>query len=110
MSGNAFKAYFIESLDKIINFEFNFDNVVMWTIFILVFFILLRFWDVKKSLSYCLVNALVLLASTKIENIFETKLAVPGEAFDPIAVRIVTVVALMLVGLYYGFIKTDSAY
>ena len=97
-------------LNNILNYQFTLSNPLFWVILFIFCLLLLRFWDLKKSFSFGFVLAIVLLATTKIESIAASKLTGAGEAYDPVVVRVLSVLAVCLIVLYYVFIKTDSAY
>ncbi len=93
--------------DDLAGYQFLVTNPLFWIMLVVFFLILLRFWDIKKSFSFCLVLALVLLATTKIEHMVESAITSSGGTFEPLAVRILSLVLVSLVVLYYVFIKTD---
>ena len=99
-----------QNLQKISQYQFTINNPVFWAILIVLALILTRFWDIKKSFSFSIAIGIVLLATTKIEHIVVAASTSANEFFDPIVIRILSVIAITLVVLYYIFIKTDSAY
>ena len=109
--GTAFdtlRAGFLYHLDSLKNFQFTPLNPVFWLFLLLLFLILLRFWLVKKSFSFCLIVAIVLLATTKLEDFLVNKLAKSVEIFDPKIIRLFPIVVISFVFLYYAFIKRNG--
>tara|TARA_B100000315_G_C14564723_1_gene582332 strand:- start:1085 stop:1417 length:333 start_codon:yes stop_codon:yes gene_type:complete len=104
--GDLFKHY----LNPLADFQFTLNNPVFWLLLFILFLCLLRFWDIKKSLSFCLVSGSILLAATKVEEIFGNTIKASGEPFDPLIVRLVAMIFIAIVVLYYCFIKTESGY
>jgi hypothetical protein len=61
-------------------------------------------------LSFGLALGAVLLATTKIETMAVQSAASGGPAFDLVIIRIISVIAVAVVILYYIFIKADSSF
>lgn len=99
--------YFNTNLASLRNFQFSPFNLVFWVFLIVVFLLLLKFWVAKKSFSFCLAIAIVLLGTTKLERLVSTAIVSHGETFDPLVFRIAAIFFIAVVWLYYGFIKSD---
>lgn len=97
-------------VEKISQYQFTVNNPIFWAILIVLALLLTRFWDIKKSFSFSITIGIILLATTKIEQAVVSASANAQEFFDPVVVRILSIVVIALVILYYVFIKTDSAY
>lgn len=93
-------------LDNLKNFQFSYNNPLFWVFLLLSSLVLLRFWRPRKSLSFCLILAIILLATTKIENI-TVALIEPGEVFDPVIIRVVSIIIIIFISIYYVFIRED---
>ena len=104
---DTLRASFLYHLDSLKNFQFTPLNPVFWMFLLLLFLILLRFWLPRKSFSFCLIVAIVLLATTKLEDFLVNKLTKSIEIFDPRIIRLLPIMAISLVFLYYSFIKID---
>jgi len=102
---DALKEALIPYLDSLKNFNFSFLNPLFWVFIFVLFLILLRFWQTKKSFSFCLTIAIILLATTKLEGLLADKLTTPTETFDPILIRVSSCFIITVVGLYYAVIK-----
>ena len=87
------------------NFHFSFSNPLFWGFLIVVFSILSRFWGAKKSFSFCLIIAVVLLATTKLQGFTINMTAAPIYAFIPLLIRIFSLFAIAIIVLYYTVIK-----
>ena len=100
--------YFKANFASLKNFQFSPFNPVFWLFFIIVFLLLLKFWAAKKSFSFCLAIAIVLLVTTKVEKLIGAAVISHGETFDPLVFRIAAIFFVAVVWLYYGFIKSDN--
>ena len=99
---------FLTHWGSICRFQFTVGNPVFWVGLCVLILLLSRFWDIKKSFSFGVVVGVVLLAATRIEFSLAATMEKAGEPFDPIVVRLLSVVVICLVVLYYVFIKSDS--
>lgn len=97
----VFKPY----LDELGRFHFSFTNPLFWVGILLLFFILLRFWNVKKAFSFSLITAAVFLAATVVEGYAIQKITTLGGEFDPLIVRIMLLVVVIFIACYYVFIR-----
>jgi hypothetical protein len=69
---------------------------------------LLKFWRIKKSFSFCSTVAIILLLETKVENYVVNFFKNGGEAFPGVTLRIMAIVMILAVLLYYSFVKGDD--
>lgn len=110
MDTDALGRVFAEHIEKIGQYQFTVANPIFWGMLLVLALILTRFWDIKKSFSFSVAVGIVLLLTTKIEHFIMEGLATTNEFFDPVIIRLLSVIAITLIILYYIFIKTDSAY
>ena len=99
------KAYFLSCLDSLKDFQFLASNALFWIFFVVLFFILIRFWEPKKAFSFCLVIALVLIAATQLETVIGNKFTGAGEEFDPLLIRVLSFFTVLIVVFYYTLIR-----
>jgi len=100
----SFLTYFYE----LAHFKFSVTNPVFWLFFLILLFVLLKSWKIKKAFSFCFVIALILLSVTRIEHYIMTFFRKGGELFDPLLIRISCVVLVLVIALYYFFIKGND--
>ncbi|MCK9615243.1 MAG: hypothetical protein M0R48_07050 [Candidatus Omnitrophica bacterium] len=100
----SFLAYFYE----LVHFNFSVTNPVFWLFFLILLFVLLKSWKIKKAFSFCFVIALILLSVTKIENYIMKLFRKSGESFDPLVTRISCIIFILVVALYYFFIAGND--
>ncbi len=95
---------YLNSLKK---FQFSYLNPLFWVFFLFLFLILLRFWRPKKSFSFCMLLAMVLLIDTKIEN-FIGSISQPQDGVEPAMIfRIIAGIILAFISIYYFLIRED---
>ncbi|MDP2922332.1 MAG: hypothetical protein Q8O30_01240 [Candidatus Omnitrophota bacterium] len=99
---------FSQHYKELLSFKFHLLNPVFWLFFLILFLITLRFWATRKAFSFCTIIAVILLACTKVESSIVSFFAHAGEKFDPFLIRIGFITILMLVLLYYFFIKGED--
>ena len=104
---NTFKKNISPCLDSLRNLNFSYLNPLFWIFLLLLFLILLKFWKAKKSFSFCLILAIILLATTKLENVTANIVAKFQGEFDPIIIRALSGIIIVFVSLYYFLIKED---
>ena len=92
-------------INSLKDFHFSFLNPVFWLLIIVLFLILLRFWQTKKAFSFSLLTAAILLASTQIEIYLQGKLTPITGQVDPFLIRLLTVFLIFVVLFYYALIK-----
>lgn len=99
-----FSTYFYE----LARFNFSITNPVFWLFFLALLLILLKSWKINKAFSFCFIIAAVLLSATKIENYIVEFFRENKEPFDPLLIRISCVALILIISLYYFFIKTGN--
>ena len=99
------RAIFVPYLDSLKNFHFTFLNPLFWAFLLVLLLILLRFWEIKKSFSFCLIIAVILLGTTKLEDFVVDTLAISGESLVPFLIRVLSLFAVAIVFLYCAVIK-----
>lgn len=87
------------------NFQFSVFNPLFWVSLLALFLILLKSWDIKKSLGFCGVLAILLLATSKAESLIADFVIRSGGTFDPFLVRTISMIILAFISVYYIFIK-----
>lgn len=88
-------------------FQFNYYNPLFWAMLVLVFFVAVNFWGTKKALSFCIISAVLLLLTTQIEKFFVNLVSKTGEVFDPIILRAISFLIILVIGLYYSWVRED---
>ena len=104
---DTLRATFLYHLDSLKHFHFSGLNPVFWLFLLLLFLILLRFWEIKKAFPFCSIVAIVLLATTKLENFIADMFAKSGEIFDPRIIRLLPIVIIPFIILYYAFVRRE---
>ncbi|MFC1667256.1 hypothetical protein ACFL0P_05285 [Candidatus Omnitrophota bacterium] len=84
------------------NFHFSVANPLFWAVLIVLFLILLRFWQPKKSFSFCLTIGIILLATTKLENFIANMAAGSNATFDPFLIRVGCLFIISILLLCYA--------
>src|SRR3989338_8526424 len=90
------KTTFLPYVKSIQDFHFYYDNPLLWLFFITLFFLLVWFrdWSRRRSFSFCLASALVLLTATWVEGSMAGAFSRAGESFDPFIIRALFILAL----------------
>ena len=104
----AYEKDFFNYLNSLKNLNFSAFNPVFWLFLLALLLILLKFWNIRKSFSFCVVIAIILLADTKVESLVIDFFNRNAEAFDPVIVRIISAFLILLVILYYTFVRVDE--
>ncbi|MBM3245793.1 MAG: hypothetical protein FJZ13_00480 [Candidatus Omnitrophica bacterium] len=94
-------------LNSLQNFNFSYLNPLFWVFLLLLFLILLKIWQARKAFSFCAILAVILLATTKIEEVVARAVTEAGGVFDPLVIRIVSIAVIMGIALYYLMIRED---
>lgn len=102
----TFKTTALSYFNELRNFHFSLFNPLLWVIFCAVFLLLLRQWGHKKSFSFCSTITALLLFTTWLENSISSKLAA-SEIFDFTIIKLICLFVIMLISLYYFFIRGD---
>lgn len=92
-------------LESLMNFQFSVSNPLFWILLLVLFLILLRFWDIRKSFSFCCIVAVLLLATTKAEVLIAGFVIKSSGTFDPFLIRTIPIIVLSFILIYYIFIK-----
>lgn len=100
---DAMKSAMLSYAESLKDFHFSPTNPLFWVFLAVLFFILLRFWRPKKTLSFCLITGLILLATTKIETLIAGMAAGSGTAFDPFLIRVGCIFVVSIVFLCHFF-------
>ncbi len=90
-----------ESLGR---FEFIPINPLFWFIILFLFAFLYKFWSKKHAFSFSMMAALILMATTEIEFRYCAALVRTGEVFDPGIIRLVALVSIALIFMFYTFL------
>ncbi len=96
-------------LESLKSFQFSYFNPLFWVFIFILFLILLRIWEIKKSFSYCVLLSLILLATTELETWLAGIWTKSGETFDPLLIRILTFLVIVIISIYYATIKEIMA-
>jgi hypothetical protein len=99
---------FSPHLQSLAGFQFTIRNPAFWILFFVLFLVMLKFWNPRKSLYFCLVIAGILLLTTHLEHIFREALLRNGEAYDPFFLRMVAVFFIAIVAVYFFLIKPEQ--
>lgn len=102
---DALKAGLSSHLKSLQNFDFSFFNPLFWIFLLILFLVLLRFWETKKSFSFCFTIGVVLLATTEMERYVTDLFTRPGETLDLFVIRISSLLLISVISLYYLFLK-----
>lgn len=99
----ALKESFIPYLDSLKGFHFSFLNPLFWLFLFILFLILRVFWYLEKSFYFCAMLAIILLATSKIENYMT--IAIFGEDLTTLLIRILALFVILMMFLYYAFLR-----
>lgn len=102
---NEVKYFLSPYLTQLKNVEFTYSNPLFWAFLFLLFLLLIRLWPLKKSFSFSCVLAVILLATTQAEKVAARAFSKPGEPFDPTVVRVLAIILVAFIFVYYAFIK-----
>jgi len=94
--------------DDIKNFQFTVANPLFWAFIFATFLIFLKLWTFRKALSFCVILVVLLLATTKIENIVLADFNKSDDLFYPFAIRLISALFISLAFIYYAFLKGDA--
>lgn len=101
----ALKNFFISQLNELRDFHFSFFNPLFWIFFIAVLVILVRLWEFRKSFSFCVTVAVILLLTTRVEELISRNLVASGEAYTPFFIRAVSLFIISVILIYFIFIR-----
>jgi len=100
----AFKKDLLFYFETLKNFEFSYRNPLFWVSLLLLILILMRIWEARKSFSFCTLLAIILLATTRLENFIVVTFAKYGESIDTSIVRLVSIFIVAMIFLIYVFL------
>lgn len=103
---NTLKTAFLPYFNELTKFHFSLFNPLFWVFLLILFLISSRSWGYRKSFSYYSILAIVLLTTTMLENSLASTLA-KSEVFDATVLRIISIFVILMVTLYYFFIRSD---
>lgn len=100
------KEYLTPYMESIKNFHFYADNPLFWALLFLLAIALIftTAWRFRKAFSFCILLAIILLATTAITNMISNSAARAGESFDPMVIHLISGFAILLLTVYYLFI------
>jgi len=104
----ALRSAFTRYIEPFYYFRFSYANPLLWIFFLFLLLILLRFWKLKKALSFCAIIILLLLATTKIELYVSSFLQQQDIVFDPVLFRAIPLFLFALIIVYYIFIRDQE--
>jgi len=99
----ALKESLLSHLESLQVFHFSALNPLFWAFLFILFLILSRFWKTRKSFSFCVVIAIVLLACSKLEHSAANALG----SSTSFMIRGLSLFIIAIVSLYYFFIRND---
>jgi hypothetical protein len=103
------KTTFIPYIKDIHGFHFYFNNPLFW-VFVMVLYLILeigRSWSPGKAFFFCVSIAIVLLGATWFERLIAATFAAPGENFDPLLIRVLSLIILLVAILYFVLIDNS---
>ncbi|MBU3958555.1 MAG: hypothetical protein KKH29_00450 [Candidatus Omnitrophica bacterium] len=103
----ALKESFLPYLNELKKFQFAFMNPLFWVVWLALFLVLSRLWNVRKSFSFCLIIAIILLATTRLEALIAAAVIREQGTFEPLLFRILPLTAIVFISIYYFFIRND---
>ena len=93
------------NLQSLKNFDFSFRNPLFWLLILVMFLILLKFWQGKKAVSFSLIIASILLLATQLETLFKGHLTAVAGDMGPFVVRLLSLFLIFVILLYYALIR-----
>jgi len=103
---STLKIAFSPYLNELLNAHFSLSNPLFWVFFLILVLILSRSWGIKKSFSFCAIIAVVLLATTMLENFMADTLA-KSLIFDARVLKLIAMLIITLVSIYYFLIRRN---
>lgn len=100
-----FRQWFLFYLKPLENFEFYFFNPLFWIILFLLFLLLLRVWQAKKSFQFCLLLAFILLCTTEIESRSAALFSSSELLFDAAIIKLVSIFVIIMLLMFYIFLS-----
>jgi hypothetical protein len=87
------------------NYEFSYLNPLFWAGLLLLFIVVSRFWELKKSFSYCLWIGIILLVTSKLEVVFANLFSLPGASADTTLIKFVSAFVVAMLSIFYIFVR-----
>ena len=103
MNLDTLKTILLPQLEALKNFNFSFRNPLFWVFLFLLFLVLTRFWDVRKSFSFCLIVGILLLLSTELG--WYIGVLFGNAPFALFLVKLFSLFVIAIIFLYYALIK-----
>lgn len=97
------KEFLIPYLDSLKGFHFSFLNPLFWIFLFILFLILGALWYPEKSFYFCTFLAIILLTTSKIESCMT--IGIFGEDLTLLLVRILALFLILMMVLYYVFVR-----
>ena len=94
----------LDGLGPLQNYEFHFYNPIFWIFLFCLLILLLKIWDPKKAIQYCLLLAFVLLCTTEIQSRCIALFSSPGNLFDTAVIKLISITVVMLLSMFYFFL------
>lgn len=102
---DAIKKTLEPHLEALKNFQFSVFNPLFWIALLILFLILSRRWDARKSFGFCSVVAILLLVTSQAESFVANFVVRSAGVFDPIIIRIISTIIFCFISIYYIFMK-----
>jgi hypothetical protein len=87
------------------NCQFSYDNPLFWAGALLLFIVVSRFWELKKSFSYCAILAVILLATSRTEVFVANLFSSPGATVDTTIIKFISAFFIAMLTIFYFFVK-----
>ncbi|MFH1621680.1 MAG: hypothetical protein ABIA97_00965 [Candidatus Omnitrophota bacterium] len=89
------------------SYTLSFGNSWFWTGVFFVVILFLRWWGIKKFLSFTIVISLVLFLMFKLDSVIISRLGDESSPFTSL-LKPLTIAIVGFVFLYYAFVRKDS--
>jgi hypothetical protein len=97
---------FLVCFNSLASYEFSFLNPLFWIALLLLLLVLIRRWDIRKAFSFCVVLAVILLATTRIVSYYLSMFHEADQFVDATVIKLASVfVSLMTLIVYIFLIK-----
>lgn len=100
----ALRKIFMFYLNPLKNLEFTFLNPLFWAFLFLLFIMLCRIWEAKKSIHFCLLLAFILLCTTEIESRVVALFSAPDQSIDTTLIKFISIFLVTLLFIFYVFL------
>ena len=102
---SAIRSGLANDYERISNFEFAYDNMLFYIIFVILCVLLIEMWGFKRSFSFCATLSIILLATTRIEYYCKELFSQPGQSFDSTIIKFISLSLITMLFLMYMFTK-----